>query len=210
MEYINPLCFQYRAFCFNGSINRHPITLSIVFVSLLKQKKKKQIQRPFLFCSDFHEQNKLYTIKRSLYETSTKEDNLILLRINVKGSAGTINTVWNKNRRHWVSITAERKVFFSPLQGPARSWCPQFLIWATWPKVYHSHQESKWKYTSTSTCTLRAKCFNPLKPELNSICYLLALLAHHFLHVSRIRVKSLTFRRLMSYIYIWSTHSWCF
>ena len=36
--------------------------------------------------------------------------------------------------------------------------------------------------------------FNPLKPELNPICYLLALLAHHFLHVSRIRVKSLTLR----------------
>jgi len=37
--------------------------------------------------------------------------------------------------------------------------------------------------------------FNPLKPELNPICYLLALLgAHHFLHVSRIRVKLLTFR----------------
>ena len=50
--------------------------------------------------------------------------------------------------------------------------------------------------------------FNPLKPELNPICYLLALLgAHHFLHVSRIRVKLLTFRLLMSYIYIWSTHS---
>ena len=57
--------------------------------------------------------------------------------------------------------------------------------------------------------------FNPLNPELNPTCYLLALLeAHHFLHVSRIRVKSLTFRLLMSYIYIyiyiWSTHSWCF
>jgi len=50
--------------------------------------------------------------------------------------------------------------------------------------------------------------FNPLNPKLNPICYLLALLgAHHFLHVSRIRVKSLTFRLLMSYIYIWSTHS---
>ena len=37
--------------------------------------------------------------------------------------------------------------------------------------------------------------FNPLKPELNPICYLLALLgAHHFLHVSRIRVKLLSFR----------------
>jgi len=43
---------------------------------------------------------------------------------------------------------------------------------------------------------------NPLNPELNPICYLLALLgAHHFLHLSRIRVKLLTLRRLMSYIY---------
>ena len=48
----------------------------------------------------------------------------------------------------------------------------------------------------------KVSSFNPLKPELNSICYLLALLgAHHFLHVSRIRVKLLTFRLLMSYIY---------
>jgi len=39
---------------------------------------------------------------------------------------------------------------------------------------------------------------NPLNPELNPICYLLALLgAHHFLHVSRIRVKILTFRLLI-------------
>ena len=40
---------------------------------------------------------------------------------------------------------------------------------------------------------------NPLNPELYPICYMLALLgAHHFLHVSRIRVKLLTFRLLMS------------
>jgi hypothetical protein len=43
---------------------------------------------------------------------------------------------------------------------------------------------------------------NPLKPELNPIFYLLALLGvHNFLHVSRIRVKFLTFGLLMSYIY---------
>ena len=43
---------------------------------------------------------------------------------------------------------------------------------------------------------------NPLNPELNPICYLLTLLGTpHFLHVSRIRVKLLTFRLLMSYIY---------
>ena len=35
------------------------------------------------------------------------------------------------------------------------------------------------------------RVINPLNAELNSICYLLALLgAHHFLHVSRIRVKT--------------------
>jgi len=40
---------------------------------------------------------------------------------------------------------------------------------------------------------LRCPVINPLNPELNLICYLLALLgAHHFLHVSRIRVKLLT------------------
>ena len=51
--------------------------------------------------------------------------------------------------------------------------------------------------------TLPFHSFNPLKAELNPICCLLALLGvHHFLHVSRIRVKSLTLRLLMSYIYM--------
>jgi hypothetical protein len=48
----------------------------------------------------------------------------------------------------------------------------------------------------------RFKMFNPLNPELNPICYLPALLAHHFLHVSRIRVKSLTLRLLIIIIII--------
>jgi len=59
---------------------------------------------------------------------------------------------------------------------------------------------------SSSRCSFSNRVFvlpfNPLNAELNPICYLLALLgAHHFLHVSRIRVKSLTLRLLMSYIY---------
>jgi len=53
-------------------------------------------------------------------------------------------------------------------------------------------------------CAILTQEFNPLNAELNPICYLLALLgAHHFLHISRIRVKSLTLRLLMSYIYIY-------
>jgi hypothetical protein len=54
-----------------------------------------------------------------------------------------------------------------------------------------------------TTTRQRTAFFNALSPELNPICYLLALLAHHFLNVSRIRVKSLTLRLLMSYIYIY-------
>jgi len=53
--------------------------------------------------------------------------------------------------------------------------------------------------------TLFLSDFNPLNAELNPICHLLALLGVHFLHVSRIRVKSLTLMLLMSYI--WSTYS---
>ena len=59
-------------------------------------------------------------------------------------------------------------------------------------------------HTSMISENVAIALFNPLKPELNFICYLLAILgAHHFLHVSRIRVKLLTFRLLMSYIYIY-------
>jgi len=57
-------------------------------------------------------------------------------------------------------------------------------------------------FGKVSSNTKRGLTFNPLNPELNPICYLLALLGdHQFLHVSRIRVKLLNFRRLMSYIY---------
>ena len=62
-------------------------------------------------------------------------------------------------------------------------------------------------YINQKTTVLISIALNPLKPELNPICYLLALLgAHHFLHVSRITVKSLTFKLLMSYIYIYMEH----
>ena len=106
---------------------------------------------------------------------------------------------------------------------------PQMTIWlmriARWiPKATNIHWECamitaisrRWLYGGASV--LRYSCIdcivNPLNPELNPICYLLALLAHYFLHVSRIRVKSVTLRLLMSYIYIyiyiWSAYSWCF
>ena len=65
---------------------------------------------------------------------------------------------------------------------------------------------AQYHFTLTETPSI-----NPLNAELNPVCYLLALLGvHHFLHVSRIRVKSLTLRLLIYiyiYIYMWSTYS---
>jgi hypothetical protein len=44
---------------------------------------------------------------------------------------------------------------------------------------------------SHPTGEISVSVFNPLNPELNPICHLLALLgAHHILHVSRIRVNA--------------------
>ena len=60
-------------------------------------------------------------------------------------------------------------------------------------------------FNSKLTFWHRSFTFNPLNAESNPICYLLALLAHHFLHVNSVRVKSLTLRLLTSYI--WSTYS---
>ena len=67
-----------------------------------------------------------------------------------------------------------------------------------------SYSENCWSVSEILSCVPDpASKLNPLNPELNPICYLLALLEVHFLHVGRIRVKSLTLRLLMSYIYIY-------
>ena len=69
-------------------------------------------------------------------------------------------------------------------------------------KMFSNPSSSVSSFSSYSLVFSNEFRINPLNPELNPICYLLALLDHHFLHVSRIRVKSLTLRLLTSYIYI--------
>jgi len=71
--------------------------------------------------------------------------------------------------------------------------CFVYYFWLLWVNPL--------AYTDVPETAGLARSINPLNPELNPIFYLLALLAHHFLHISRIRVKSLTLRLLMSYIY---------
>ena len=54
-----------------------------------------------------------------------------------------------------------------------------------------------------------SEIFSPLNAELNPPCYLLALLAHYFLHVSRIRVKQQirNARNIISILLSWILHS---
>jgi hypothetical protein len=97
-------------------------------------------------------------------------------------------------------------VWLHMLLGP--SWCMSValvgisLIPNTATDIHQQGPNNIYSHTTNLTTLMCFDYFNSLNPELNPICYLLALLgAHHCLHVSRIRVKSLTFRQLMSYIY---------
>ena len=130
------------------------------------------------------------------------------------------NSVWNNlfapvgGNDRWI-LCKETNRFYS------RTW-PGYRVINLWYfisgldvglcLVYQVNNFStKWRGCVFYLAALKRFSINPLNAELNPICYLLALLAHHFLHVSRIRVKSLTLRLLMScvcvcvhiYIYIY-------
>ena len=80
--------------------------------------------------------------------------------------------------------------------------CDLVNEWGNEADVHSRNCQRRPNIASETSSINIASDVNPLNPELNPICYLLALLgAHHFLHVRRIRVKLLTFRLLMSYIY---------
>ena len=84
-------------------------------------------------------------------------------------------------------------------QSPYRLSCPD----SCWVCLLVDSDHSQSSSLPATVCSVQQRHvrLNPLNAELNPICCLLALLAHHFLHVSRISVKSLTLRLLMSYIY---------
>ena len=86
-----------------------------------------------------------------------------------------------------LTMQSGRVHFWSPLIPPQTFNWPQLTL-----------------HNLSSSLSISCHTLNPLNAELNLICRLLALLgAHHFLHVSWIRVKSLTLGLLMSYIYIY-------
>ena len=115
----------------------------------------------------------------------------------------------------YISCSAKTRIVGSnpPSLPPTRTYLLLSSVWAT---LAYSVIEQQVRGHIMTTFMIHSESFNdrvsakhfvpltvnPLNPELNPICYLLALIgAQHFLHVSRIRVKLLTFRLLMSYIY---------
>ena len=105
-------------------------------------------------------------------------------------------------------------MFRAPLRPSSGAYnCISSLWFYRWSVVIAVLETTTNNAVTTNVPTVKPvkpEVVNPLNAELNPICHLLALLVHHFLHVSRIRVKSLTVRLLMSYIYIWSIYSRCF
>ena len=125
-----------------------------------------------------------------------------------------LNVINTKNSK-WIVVTFVSLVWVSLWTGCSTKCTFMANAWRRYPRcmeklspyiqlskdlsVSSFSNGEKWRLCGRP----KIKLFNPLNPELKPICYLLALLGtHHFLHVSRIMVKLLTFRRLMSYIYI--------
>ena len=121
-------------------------------------------------------------------------------------SVGIVTGIWDER-------SEVREAYYSVLQNELRG---SFAPWLKGPvrDVDNSppssvNDKNEWSCASISFICLHSVdkdnhflSLNPLNDELNSICHLLALLGvHHFLHVSRIRVKSLILRLLMSHIY---------
>ena len=131
------------------------------------------------------------------------------MNYNKQSTKHPVNTTYNGNSSsYWIGgyrlglnilfYDNSSLLCFQPIQ-PTNNPSPQYILW-----IYSLHYMLCWKiiYYLLDLVPENTTGINPLNPELNPICDLLALLgAHHFLHLSRIRVKSLTFRRLMSYIY---------
>ena len=93
---------------------------------------------------------------------------------------------------------------FENSQHPFRFSCMKPFMLVSRSSINHKRFSERKQTLPCCNIFLILIWINPLNAELNPICYLLALLgAHHFLHLSRIRVKSLTLRLLMSYIYIY-------
>ena len=113
--------------------------------------------------------------------------------------------IWGKGGRCVELITLPLScVCCLEILGASTSWSPKRLSRPLQSLFYLSGTQISINYISCHLISCSYPSFNPLNPELNPICYLLALLGtRHFLHVSRIRVKLLTLRLLMSYIYIY-------
>ena len=123
-------------------------------------------------------------------------------RVNGQYSSTICTNVANWERRVTVSnlfVLAQALILQIGVKHLIRSWGGEY---GERGKYNHWFGLTKKAITNRQKVRMSFGRFNPLNPELNPICYLLALLDHHFLHVSRIMVKSLPVRLLMSYIYM--------
>jgi transposase len=86
-----------------------------------------------------------------------------------------------------VGPTADLDTAIRSLDRPARS---QYLYPDLHYKITNNNLlENEAQFKNFFRLSSKNAIINPLNPELNPICYLLALLAHHFLDVSSIKVK---------------------
>ena len=134
--------------------------------------------------------------------TSHRRDNVI--RIVARSKMTDVATVV---LQEWQRPRSGGTGRLQPLRRGGKKWFESSFIYSFVHRLRQAFVKCSmnlcWRYEGSKIglrLIKRETAVNPLNPELNPIYHLLALLVH-FLHVSRIRVKSLTIRLLMSYIF---------
>ena len=145
-------------------------------------------------------------IRASWYDYENNQQDVLYRLIYYSKFIHVSGDVFAHHQEHLTVFTVSGSVHPSCCRHqPAATWVNANTVNTNldiWLAVHHSITFLLLPTWYTNFLFIHTNYINPLKPELIPIGYLLALLGdHQFLHVSRIRVKLLTFRLLMSYIY---------
>ena len=147
--------------------------------------------------SSFQEQLVAIRKLQSLWFTSLPEQ--IFLSANDSWTLSQLGCDYGLAMYHWLLMFDWFSSCFSGRRS-VRSYKPRRKLVEAWHRPtwvqfgglfvsYSSNASIRWLLQHVT-----ALIINPLNAELNPICHLLALLAHHIIHISRIRVKLPTYR----------------
>jgi len=132
------------------------------------------------------------SVKEGLFFVEERRE---FLRTHRNSEINTINRIFDTFQEIMLVRTLNSGTWIKSVSIPERSELPVTHYYCNKGRVlkeFPTQRLSSFVRCMAKMCRFKRVlwAFNPLNAELNPICHLLALLGVHFLHVSRIRVKS--------------------